>query len=199
MHNTANRTKTQALAIYLFWLRKGLDQNTMGEIFGFEHWQSISNICEQVRDAMLKDFMPKYLGIDHLTREQWVSQNTEMVNELFDFDNNQLAFVADGTYLYCQKSSNYHFQRKTYSPHKKQNLVKPFVLCATNGKIADVFGLYAATDNDATIFNSILKNDGKLQNLLKDDDHIILDRGFLNSVKNLRVLKLKPKLPACKY
>ena len=102
-----------AHAIKLFWLRKGLDQTTISEIFQLKFKQLVSNICEQVRSAMLKDFVPKNLGANHLTRDDWLLQNTEMVAELFDLNSSQLALVADGTYCYCDKSSNYYFQKKT--------------------------------------------------------------------------------------
>ena len=95
--------------------------------------------------------MPLYLGAKHLDRKGWICHNSDLVNELFDLNKDQFAAISDGTYVYCQKSSNNQFQRKTYSGQKKRHLVKPFVICATDGYIVDVFGPYAATDNDAII------------------------------------------------
>ncbi|RMZ97819.1 Vacuolar sorting-associated 13C [Brachionus plicatilis] len=73
-----------------------------------------------VRNAMIKDFVPNYLGAKRFSREQWLEQNTEMVKTLFYLDDNQLAIIADGTYCYCQKSSNNMIQRKIYSGHKNR-------------------------------------------------------------------------------
>ncbi|RNA16025.1 Pro-Pol poly, partial [Brachionus plicatilis] len=90
LYDTENRTKVQAVFIYLFWLRKGLDQTTISEIFQLKYRQLVSNICEQVRSAVLKDFVPKNLRANHLTRDDWLLQNTEMVAELFDLNSSQL-------------------------------------------------------------------------------------------------------------
>ncbi|CAF0999222.1 unnamed protein product [Brachionus calyciflorus] len=109
----------------------------------------VSNICEQVRIALLKDFVPKYKGPNHLTREDWFLQNTEMVSELFDLN---------GTSYCCR------------CPHKKRNLVKPFVVCASNGKIIDIYGPYGAVDSDSTILNSLVAKNRDLKNLLRDND-----------------------------
>lgn len=87
----------------------------IANIFDLEYRQSVSNICSQVRNAMIKDFVPYYLGAKRLSREQWIENNTEMVKALFDMNNNQFAFIADGTNCYCQKSSNNMFQRKLHS------------------------------------------------------------------------------------
>jgi hypothetical protein len=79
----------------------------------------------------------------------------------FSFHNNI------GTYCYIQKSFNNEFQRKSYSVQKGRHLVKPFVLCTTDGQIVDIYGLYEATKNDATILLDILKKDKKLNTLLR--------------------------------
>lgn len=45
---------------------------------------------------------------------------------------------------------------------KKRHLVKPFVICSTDGLILDIYGLYSAAENDATIFQKILDSDRDL-------------------------------------
>ena len=76
------------------------------------------------------------------------------------------ASVCDGTYIYCEKSSDNYLQRALFSGHKKRHLVKPFVLCFTNWYIIDVFGLYSAKINDSTILIDLLKNNQNLKRLL---------------------------------
>jgi hypothetical protein len=94
-------------------------------------------------------------------------------------------FFLKGTYCYIQKSFNNEFQRKSYSVQKGRHLVKPFVICTTDGHIVDIYGLFEATKNDATILLDILKKDQNLNTLLKKDDIFILDRGFRDCVKDL--------------
>ena len=52
--------------------------------------------------------------------------------------------VADGTYIYIEKSSNYSFQRGSYSVHKGQPLLKPIRLVITDGYILTFMGPYLA-------------------------------------------------------
>ncbi|CAF1114855.1 unnamed protein product [Brachionus calyciflorus] len=172
----------------------------IANIFDFEYRQSISNICAQVRNAMIKDFVPNYLGAKRFSIEQWLGQNTEIVKALFDLDDNQLSIIADGTYCYCQKSSNNMIQGKLYSGHKNRPLVKPFVITTSNGKIIDVYGNHASTDNDASIMEYVLIKDNHLRDLLKKGHLAIFYRGFLNCISRLKsAYGLNCKIPTCKF
>ena len=59
---SSKRTKEQAIAIYLYWLKTGLSQKMIAIFFGFKSRLSIQKICRQVREAISKDFRPSYLG-----------------------------------------------------------------------------------------------------------------------------------------
>jgi hypothetical protein len=147
---------------------------------------------------MVKDFVPKYLGANHIKRNEWLTHNTKIATKLYEMDNDQLAIITDGTYLYCQKSKDNTFQKKSWSVQKNASLVKPFVICATDGYIVDIFGPYPAVDNDAKILKNILSTNKDLRKLLKEKDHIILDRGFRDSINDLEtVYKLKTHIPTC--
>jgi hypothetical protein len=196
--SSPGRNKAQALGTYLFWLKTGLDYKTISTIFSIDHFQNIGNYSEQVRNSLLKDFVPANLGAIHLTRDEWTKQNTVMAKKLFNVPDDSLILVADGTYIYCQKSANNTLQRKTYSVQKNRHLIKPFVMCTTNGKIIDVYGLFPATENDAKIIETILKNDNNLKSLIKPNDHIILDRGFRDVINTLQTkYKLNTHMPTC--
>ena len=111
---------------------------------------------------------------------------------------NQFVIVCDGTYCYCQKSSNNRIQRKTYSCQKKRHLVKIFVICTSDGYIVDIFGPYAASDNDATILRDIIQKDNSIKELLLKEDILLLDRGFRDVALELKQkYNLNPKLPTC--
>jgi hypothetical protein len=115
MSKSGNRDKEQALATYLFCLKTGLDYRTISTIFSIEHFQNVGKYCDSARKALITDFLPQNLGVNHLSRDQWVNQNTIMSKQLFNVDKNQLVLVGDGTYIYCQKSANNSLQRQTYS------------------------------------------------------------------------------------
>jgi hypothetical protein len=103
--------------------------------------------------------MQNNFGANRTIRDEWLTHNTKQSKELFLKDDNQLLLIADGTYCYVQKSANNSFQRKTYSGQKKRHLVKPFLICAADGTIVDVYGPYGATVNDAPIMEDVFEND----------------------------------------
>jgi len=123
-------------------LKSGLDYRTIASILSLDHFQTVGHYCQQARNALLRDFVPKNLGASHLQREDWLTHNTDIVNELFTDDDNQFVIICDGTYCYCQKSTNNSFQRKSYSMEKKRHLAKPFVVCSSDGLVIDIYGLY---------------------------------------------------------
>ena len=53
MRDTTQRTKTQALAVYLFWLKTGLDQTTIATHFNIEFQYEICRYLEQVRESLM--------------------------------------------------------------------------------------------------------------------------------------------------
>ena len=111
---------------------------------------------------------------------------------------NQFVIVCDGTYCYCQKSSNNKVQRKTYSFQKKRHLVKIFVICTSDGYIVDILGPYAASDNDATILRDIIHKENSIKEMLLKEDILLLDRGFRDVASELKQkYNLNPKLPTC--
>ena len=83
-------------------------------------WTSSKIIIKRLRPK-------KILGSHTLTRNEWIEHNSNISKSLFDLNENQLSVVADGTYIYCEKSKNKKLQKELYSMHKYRNLVKPFV------------------------------------------------------------------------
>lgn len=51
-----------------------------------------------------------------------------------------LAIIADGTYCRIEKSSNNTFQYNIWSEQKKDNLIKPFTICCSNGYFIECYG-----------------------------------------------------------
>jgi hypothetical protein len=76
LKNSPARSREQALAVYLTLLKTGNPQFTLSAFFGVESRQKISNMCFQVREAFMKDFVPKFLGCNSLKRVEWLSKNT---------------------------------------------------------------------------------------------------------------------------
>ena len=57
LKHSPGRTREQALALFLTWLKTGLPQSTLATFFGIEIRQSVSEYCKQVRNAFEKDFV----------------------------------------------------------------------------------------------------------------------------------------------
>ncbi|RVE40334.1 hypothetical protein evm_015016 [Chilo suppressalis] len=91
--------------------------------------------------------------------------------------------IIDGTYCYVQKSSNYLYQKRTYSLHKYQNLVKPFLIVCADGYIVEVLGPYPATTSDAEIMQHDFNNENALlRQYFQAGDAFILDKGFKDAL-----------------
>ena len=114
-----------AVAFFLTKMRLGLSNKVLALIFQLEDKRSVSRIIYSVRKAMVTDFVPKYLGFHHISRQTVIDHHTTAIaRELLLNTPNQLAIVIDSTYIYVQKSSNNEFQRRSYSLHKHPNLIK---------------------------------------------------------------------------
>ena len=80
----------------------------------------------------MQDFVPNHVGFQHVSRETILAQHqTAVATELLTNGPDQIVRIADGTYFFCQKSSNSEFQRRTYSQHKRRHLVKPMIITAS--------------------------------------------------------------------
>ena len=76
--------------------------------------------------------------------------------------------------------------------------MRPFTICSADGRIADLFGPYFATNNDASIILNVLEENSDLNSLLKPGDVFILDRGFRDCVKELtEKFQFSVHMPTC--
>ena len=96
-----------------------------------------------------------------------VNFNESLTNEVVSFEQlgpDVAIAVADGTYIYIEKSGNYSFQRRSYSVHTGQPLLKPMMLVATDDYILTVKGPYLADgkNTDATITEHMLKTNADI-------------------------------------
>lgn len=68
-----------------------------------------------------------------MSRDDFVKNHTGLFAKELLETHNELILIADGTYIYMQKSANYKFQRQTYSMHKHRPLLKPMIILTTTG------------------------------------------------------------------
>jgi hypothetical protein len=177
IRNTKHRTKSQLVALYKYWLRKGVDQQTLAFFKGCEQRQ-ISSELATIRNSIYKYFTPHYIGFKNKTRDFFIKHNTPTVKKLYDIGDNCLIIICDGGYQRIQKSVNNEFQSGTFSGQMGENLLKPFLIVTTDGYICDVYCDNEAWKNDEKILRETLENDPYLRNILEPNDMIFLDRGL---------------------
>lgn len=112
------RNKYQLIALYRYWLCKGIDQNSLSLLKSKTTQQQISNYLKEIRNAIYKDFVPLFLGSNSKTREEFLKHNNEISKELFNLNGDTIGIVADGSYIKTERSANNDFQYKTYSVYK---------------------------------------------------------------------------------
>ncbi len=182
INNTENRSKEELVAIYRYWLRKGLDQTSLALLKTQSSQQQISFFLSTIRTAINKDFVNYFLGARQ-DRDFYLKHNNVSTIELHQLKADELAIFADATYCRIEKSADNRFQYNTWSQQKLDLLIKPFIICCSDGYIIDIYGPYNANKNDSTIFDHILETDDNLRKILIAKKTIcFLDRGNKKNV-----------------
>ncbi|XP_053391975.1 uncharacterized protein LOC128554692 [Mercenaria mercenaria] len=198
--NTCVRSIKTTVGILLTKLRTGLANKLLSVMFKLKVSQ-IQRAVHSARCALLSHFVPYNLGFSHITHDEFCEKHTtSTASTLFKSSQNanEAVIVLDGTYIYIQKSADYLFQRKSYSCHKNRPLVKPMMIVGSDGYILTVLGPYYANgnNNDANIMKHVFDvNDENISSWLRDDDIIIVDRGFRDAIKFLEDLGLTVHMP----
>lgn len=160
----------------------------------------MSRILDSASTALMKYFVPKHLGFDHIQRSELINHHTRPLAKILlgDNDPNKAILILDGTYCYIQKLGNNLLQRRTYSLHKGKPLVKLMMIVASDGYIISAIGPFLAdrTNNDAEITKNIIYNNKEgITDWLRREDLIIVDRGFRDCIKDLEKFGYKVRMP----
>ncbi len=75
-----------------------MDQTTIATLFNIKYQSDVSRYLKQARDALLRDFVPNNLGPKATNRNELLDHNTYISKKLFNSKEDELIFVADGTY-----------------------------------------------------------------------------------------------------
>ena len=120
MKNSEERTRSQALEVFLFWLKTVNRQEMIATHFSIISQQEESSYCEPVREALMTYFVPEHLGAHAKTRDQWLQHRTLISNELFDAHDGKL--LLKGLSVFAKKAPTIRFKS---SNQKGEHLVKP--------------------------------------------------------------------------
>ena len=199
VYSTEVRSSRTALALLLVKLRTGLSLPVLSTLFGIKK-RACGKAIHSARQALMTDFVPQHLGFEHVSRAEIIENHTSaFARVIFGDDRDDVAVcVADGTYIYIEKSSNYSFQRRSYSVHKGRPLVKPMMIVASDGYIISVLGPYLADgrNNDAKITEHMFKsNTENIQDWFEEGDVLVVDRGFRDVADLLEECGIKTHMP----
>ncbi|XP_045778261.1 uncharacterized protein LOC123876146 isoform X1 [Maniola jurtina] len=184
-----------ALAAYLMKLRTGDPDDRLATLLQIPR-TTLSRLMKKARAYLIENYVPHHLGLNHINRQQLIDRTLMIPSGLFGSENNESkpVVIFDGTYI--QKSSNYMYQKDTYSLHKYRNLVKPFLIVCTDGYIIDVLGPYPATMSDSDIMKEEFKDGSTMREYFQPGDAFILDRGFRDALPLLNSCGYRTYVPA---
>ena len=81
-------------------------------MLGIDHKRKVSDTIHSARMALMKFFVPHYLGLKHMTRQEVIQKHTSNIaTQLLTENRNPCILVLDGTYLYIQVRSIFHIFR----------------------------------------------------------------------------------------
>lgn len=199
LRSRGKRSPRTCLGLLLMKMKTGLSHSILSVLFDLSK-SRISRAISSVRKLLMFSFVPLFLGVNHISRQSVINNHTsEVAKAIFSPDQESCILVLDATYLYTEKSSDYLFQRRSFSMHKGRNLVKPMLVVTTTGYILEVFGPFLADqkNNDANITNAFMKNSqSDLRLWLQDGDIFIVDRGFRDSLETLKGLNFEAEMPS---
>lgn len=198
LRDSSLRSVRTCIGIFLTKLKSGMSNKLLSTIFNIGK-DSIRRSVSPARKYLIDNFVPSNLGFQHVSREEVINTHTRpLAQSLFGNYLKPAILVVDGTYIYIQKK--FKFQRRSYNMHKHRNLVTPMVFVTTTGYILSVIGPYYSDgkNNDANILNHIIQNNlEEVKDWLREDDIMIVDRGFRDSVDLLSKLGVKTEMPSC--
>jgi len=103
LKNSINRSPRCALACLLMKLRLGISNAVLASMLGIDNKRKVSHIVRSARLALSKYFVPHYLGLMHITRQEVIKNHTSPIAiRLLTENRNPCILVLDGTYLYIQ-------------------------------------------------------------------------------------------------
>jgi hypothetical protein len=188
-----NKKRLVTIPLYFFKLRTGMSDRMIGALLG-KSQQNVNYHINSTRELLMQYFVPKHLGL-HLVNNQQMTLHTTRVAQGLVVPNRSI-LVLDGTYIYCQKSGNFDFQRLSYSLHKHRNLFKMFMCVATDGYIISCTGPFEANISDAKLMEDLISDDEFKETFPPISTTLIVDRGFRDIIEKAQALGYETQMPA---
>ena len=113
LKNSATRSARSALAYLLMKLKLDLSNSILASMAGIDSKRQMSRIISSARVTLVQHFVPCYLDLAHLTRQDVINKHASPItSRLLTEGRNPRILVLDGTYLYIQvRYTEYFFQQ----------------------------------------------------------------------------------------
>ena len=124
LRSTSSRSTRTALALLLVKLRTGLSLAAISTLFGVKKG-TCSKAIHSARVSLMAYFVSQYLGLSHIERNTVNKDHTtEFARVLFAESKKDVTIaVADGTYIYIEKSGDYLFKGGSIQSLKAAHLL----------------------------------------------------------------------------
>lgn len=100
-------SKKNVIGILLTKLRTGLSSTVLKTILNINRSKSICQVVKLARTVLMDQFVPKYMGLSLITREEIIAKHTTLFiinNILFaSGDEDTAILLVDRTYIYIEK------------------------------------------------------------------------------------------------
>lgn len=188
-------TNSLKLALYIY-LMKLRTSHTIAQIAPHfnKSKQTVCTWITKMRKLIFETVVPLHLS--NRNRQELLNNTTPLSRKLYGVGDDVVVLTLDGTYVFTIKSSNFEFQKKSFSDQFKRNLVKFMMVVSTNGFIAAAYGPFEGQMNDANILDKILNVQDNIFQHLRAGDVVIVDRGFKTisaALRNRGFLVKSPK------
>lgn len=109
LKNSINRSPRCAVACLLMKLKLGLSNSVLASMLGIDNKRKVSDIIYSARLTLSKYFVPNYLGLAHISRQEIIQKHTSPIAaRLLTENRNPCVLVLDGTYFYIQVTLIFH-------------------------------------------------------------------------------------------
>ena len=120
--NSITRSVRSALAYLLMKLKLGLSNSILASMVDIDSKRQMGRIMSGVRMALTQHFVPRYLGLAHVIRQDVINKHTSPIaSRLLAEDRDQCILVLDGTYLDIQVDFRGNILSLTFSFEKIEN------------------------------------------------------------------------------
>ncbi|CAF5166517.1 unnamed protein product, partial [Rotaria magnacalcarata] len=103
LKTSINRSPRCVIACLLMKLRLGASNSVLASMLGIDNKRKVTDIMHSTSATLVKYFVPHYLGLAHINREEIIKNHTSSIaTRLLTENRNPCILVLDGTYLYIQ-------------------------------------------------------------------------------------------------